>query len=125
MWETWVQSLGQEDSLGEGTANPLQCTCLENPLTEEPGGYSGAARKWLSQEKPGLRPQRLAKPGRCSPSRSPAIKGPGPGACAVVCWNLGVGPYLFLPLVPPRPEKESNKTSFLSQRDFLESERKS
>ena len=29
--ETRVQSLGQEDPLEEGVANPLQCSCLENP----------------------------------------------------------------------------------------------
>ena len=28
-----VQSLGQEDlSHGEGNGNPLQCSCLENPM---------------------------------------------------------------------------------------------
>ena len=27
----WVQSLGQEDPLEEGTGKPLQCSCLENP----------------------------------------------------------------------------------------------
>ena len=31
MWETWILSLGQEDSPGEGNGNPLQCSCLENP----------------------------------------------------------------------------------------------
>ena len=30
--ETWVQSLGQEDSPGEGNGNPLQYSCLENPM---------------------------------------------------------------------------------------------
>ena len=30
--ETWVQSLGQEDSPGEGIGNPLQYSCLENPM---------------------------------------------------------------------------------------------
>ena len=30
--ETWVQSLGQEDSPGEGNGNPLQYPCLENPM---------------------------------------------------------------------------------------------
>ena len=29
MQETWVRSLGQEDSLGEGNGNPLQYSCLE------------------------------------------------------------------------------------------------
>ena len=28
MLETWVQSLGQEDSPGEGNDNPLQYSCL-------------------------------------------------------------------------------------------------
>ena len=32
MWETWVRSLGREDSPGEGNSNPLQYSCLENPM---------------------------------------------------------------------------------------------
>ena len=32
MQETWVQSLGQEDAAGEGNGNPLQNSCLENPM---------------------------------------------------------------------------------------------
>ena len=32
MQETWVQSLGWEDSLGEGNGNPLQYSCLRNPM---------------------------------------------------------------------------------------------
>ena len=31
MWETWVRSLGWEDSPGRGLGNPLQYSCLENP----------------------------------------------------------------------------------------------
>ena len=34
--ETWVQSLGWEDSPGEGNGNPLEYSCLGNPM--EPGG---------------------------------------------------------------------------------------
>ena len=30
--ETWVRSLGQEVSPGEGNGNPLQYSCLENPM---------------------------------------------------------------------------------------------
>ena len=30
--ETWVLSLGQEDTLEEGMAYPLRYSCLENPL---------------------------------------------------------------------------------------------
>ena len=32
MWETRVRSLGREDSPGEGNGNPLQYSCLENPM---------------------------------------------------------------------------------------------
>ena len=32
MQETQVQSLGQEDSPGAGNGNPLQYSCLENPM---------------------------------------------------------------------------------------------
>ena len=32
MWETPVWSLGQEDPPGEGHGNPLQYSCLENPM---------------------------------------------------------------------------------------------
>ena len=32
MQETWVQSLGQEDSPGGGQGNPLLYSCLENPM---------------------------------------------------------------------------------------------
>ena len=32
MQETQVQSLGQEDPLDEGMANPLQYSCLENSM---------------------------------------------------------------------------------------------
>ena len=31
-WETQVQSLGWEKSPGEGNGNPLQYSCLENPM---------------------------------------------------------------------------------------------
>ena len=32
MRETWVRSLGWEDSPGEGSGNPLQYSCLENSM---------------------------------------------------------------------------------------------
>ena len=32
MQETWVRSLDQEDPPGEGNGNPLQYSCLENPM---------------------------------------------------------------------------------------------
>ena len=38
MQETQVQSLGQEDSPGEGNGNPLQYSCLEKSMDREPGG---------------------------------------------------------------------------------------
>ena len=36
IWETWVQSLGSEDSLEKGIGNPLRILGLETPI-EEPG----------------------------------------------------------------------------------------
>ena len=38
MQETWVQSLGQEDSPGEGNGNLPQYSCLENATDTEPDG---------------------------------------------------------------------------------------
>ena len=32
MQDPWVRSLGQEGSPGEGNGNPLQYSCLENPM---------------------------------------------------------------------------------------------
>ena len=32
MWETQVQSLGQEDPPGEGNGNPVRYSCLENAV---------------------------------------------------------------------------------------------
>ena len=32
LWETWAQSLDQEDSPGEGNGCPLQHSGLENPM---------------------------------------------------------------------------------------------
>ena len=32
MWETWVRSLGWEDSPGEGKGYPLLYSCLENSM---------------------------------------------------------------------------------------------
>ena len=32
MRETWVRSLGQEDTLEKENGNPLQYSCLENPM---------------------------------------------------------------------------------------------
>ena len=48
MQETRVQSLGWED-LGEGNGNPLQYSCLENPLDR--GAWQarvhGVAKSWI------------------------------------------------------------------------------
>ena len=35
MWETQVQSLGQEDPPGEGNGTPLQDSCLGNSMDRE------------------------------------------------------------------------------------------
>ena len=38
MWETWVQSLGWEDSLEKGVATHVSILAWRIPRTEEPGG---------------------------------------------------------------------------------------
>ena len=45
-WETWVQFLGREDSLGEGKGYPLQYSGLENPMRSLEG-YSQWGHKKL------------------------------------------------------------------------------
>ena len=45
MWETWVQSLGQEDPLEEGTATHSSILAWRIPWTEEPGGLQSWGRK--------------------------------------------------------------------------------
>ena len=46
MWETWVWSLGWEDSPGGGHANPLQYSCLENSHRQRSlVGYNPWGRK--------------------------------------------------------------------------------
>ena len=37
VWETWVQSLSQEDFLEKGMATPSSLLALRIPWTEEPG----------------------------------------------------------------------------------------
>ena len=48
MLETWVQSLGWEDSLEEGIANPLQYSCLENPHRQRGlwAAVHGVSKNW-------------------------------------------------------------------------------
>ena len=41
--ETHVQSLGQGDSPGEGNGNPLQYSCLENPMDR--GAWQAAVHR--------------------------------------------------------------------------------
>ena len=38
MWQTWVQSLGQEDALENGMATQSSILAWRIPWTEEPGG---------------------------------------------------------------------------------------
>ena len=47
MWETWVQSLGWEDSPGEGKGYPLQYSSLENSMDCIVHGVA-KSQTWLS-----------------------------------------------------------------------------
>ena len=51
MRETWVRSLGREDSPGEGNGNPLQYSCLENPMD---GGAWWATVHGVAKSRTGL-----------------------------------------------------------------------
>ena len=46
--ETRVRSLGREDSHGEGNGNPIQYSCLENPMDRGTGWATvhGVAKSW-------------------------------------------------------------------------------
>ena len=48
MQETWVWSLGQEDSPGEGNGNPLQYSCLENSLDRGAWGSQSVGHSWAT-----------------------------------------------------------------------------
>ena len=50
MWETWVQSLGWEDSLEKEMATHSSILAWRIPWTEEPGGLHtvhGATKSWI------------------------------------------------------------------------------
>ena len=49
MFETWVQSLGREDTLEKGMANHSSILAWKIPWTEDPGGWAivhGFAKSW-------------------------------------------------------------------------------
>ena len=47
MWETGVQSLGQEDPLEKGMATHSSILALEIPWTEKPGGLQSVGSQEL------------------------------------------------------------------------------
>ena len=50
MWETWVRSLGREDPRkipGEGNGNPLQYSCLGNPM--DGGAWWATYSPWVAK----------------------------------------------------------------------------
>ena len=48
VWETWVQSLGQENSLEKGVATHSNILVWRIPWTEEPGRHivHGVTKNW-------------------------------------------------------------------------------
>ena len=55
MQETWVRPLGLEDPPGEGSGNPLQYSCWDNPMDRGtwPAIIHQVAKSWtrLSEER--------------------------------------------------------------------------
>ena len=54
MQETWVRPLVSGRSLGEGNGNPLQYSCLENPMDREGERNDTGVGKHCSNRKDGL-----------------------------------------------------------------------
>jgi len=50
MWETWVQSLGQEDTTEKGTATHSSILAWRIPWTEEPGGLQATGLQTVRHE---------------------------------------------------------------------------
>ena len=50
MWETQVQSLGQEDPLEKGMATHSSILAWINPWTEEPGGLQPLGSQRVGQD---------------------------------------------------------------------------
>ena len=82
MWETWVQSLGQEDPLEEGMGTHSSILAWKIPQTEEPGrlrsmGLQPATTRQLSTEPP-------EHPGSCTETAGVRRS---PGAELRVAWQ--------------------------------------
>ena len=77
MRETWVQSLGQGRSPGEGNDNPLQYSCLENPM-------DGAA--WWATA---LGVAKSRTPEQLSTAQQ-TVGLPFPGLLPTLCFNVHV-----------------------------------
>ena len=50
MWETWVQSLGQEYPLEKGMATHSSILAWSGPQTEDPGGLQSMGSKRVRQD---------------------------------------------------------------------------
>ena len=51
MWETWVQSLGQEDPLEEDMAIQSSILAWRIPWTEEPGGLQSMGSQRVGHDR--------------------------------------------------------------------------
>ena len=54
VWETWVQSLGQEDPLEKEMATHASIPACEIPWTEEPGGLYDTLGVYPQSHKAGI-----------------------------------------------------------------------
>ena len=81
--ETWVSSLGLEDHLEEENCNPLQYSCLKNPMdrgawwptaqrvTKSQNDYEGMQVVWLCPNGTNFREQSQYKQGPARTRKSP------------------------------------------------------
>ena len=102
MGETWVRSLGWEDSPGEGNGNPLQYSCLENPMDrEEPGGLQSTGSRrvghdWAFRERERVGDRWEAGLPLCSWGVTVRGVGPDTKLLGQRNWGLGLGWFCFL-----------------------------
>ena len=111
MWETWVQSLGQEDLLEKEMATHSSILAWEIPQTEEPGGLQSSSVQSLSHVQLFVTPWTAARQASLSITNSQSslrltsIESVMPSSHLILCR-----PLLLLPPIPPSIRGFSNES---------------